>query len=258
MDEALADIKALGATWAQIHPYARISKNGAVRFTEAEQLGFLARAKTKADKAGVQLFLKPHLAYWGTFSWRGAITFTTEAQWTRFFREYTAFIVDQARFAEAHAIPLFAVGTELDATPHRKEWRDVLRAVRAVYTGKVTYAANCDSLENVPFWAKVDLIGVQAYFPVGNGTQLTIAEIESGWGRHADALRALWHRTGKKILFAGAVPERAQRIGVLSPPRLNLGDSQLGALAHGIVGLNANEGDLIPKRNVLKAVPVGR
>ncbi len=46
------------------------------------------------------------------------------------------------------------------------EWREVIAAVRGVYRGRVTYAANFDQYEEVGFWDALDLFGVNAYFPL--------------------------------------------------------------------------------------------
>jgi hypothetical protein len=167
MRSAVRELRRLGVRWVQIHPYAGIRRDGRVSWKPATPDGFVARGLKLVRREGMLAFSKPHLAYWGRFSWRGEIGFSTESEWRRFFEHYTAFIVDQARAAEATETPLFAVGTELKSTLHReRDWRRVIDAVRRVYSGRLTYAANWDAVEKVPFWDAVDLIGVQAYFPV--------------------------------------------------------------------------------------------
>ena len=46
------------------------------------------------------------------------------------------------------------------------EWRGLIGAVRSVYSGRVTYAANFDQFEMVGFWDALDLISINAYFPL--------------------------------------------------------------------------------------------
>ena len=202
--ESLREIRARGAGWAAIHPYAWVATDGGVRFRPAAELGFLTRAVEHAETAGLQLFWKPHLGYWGSFAWRGAIEFgDDETAWRRFFDGYRAFIVDQARFAERAGVPLFAVGVETERTTHREaEWRRIVREVRAVYRGRILYAANWDSLEKVPFWDAVDLIGVHGYFPLADGDEPDIEQIRRGWDGPLARLRALSAATGKPVLFA--------------------------------------------------------
>jgi len=75
--------------------------------------------------------------------------------------------------------------------------------VREVYKGSITYSANWDSIERIPFWDAVDLIGVQAYFPLSSSENPTSAQIEAGWEKHLSGLKALSKRHGdKRVLFA--------------------------------------------------------
>lgn len=205
MSDALTEVKALGVDWVSIHPYARVSSDGSLRFVPAAETGFLAKAATLTREAGMRLFWKPHMAYFGSFEWAGAIEFgNDEAAWNRFFMGYRAFIVDQARFADSVGVPIFAVGVELEGTAHREaEWREILRAVREVYRGRITYAANWDRLELVPFWDAVDAIGVQAYFPLSFSSEPSIDELIQGWQEPLSRLGAFSRRHGdKSVIFA--------------------------------------------------------
>lgn len=190
--ETLRELRTLGVTHVAIHPYAGIDRSGRVRFRPAEEVGYLKRAIAHARAAGVALFWKPHLAYWGRFAWRGAIGFgDEEAAWARFFETYRGFILDQARFAARAEVPIFAIGTELELTVgHAREWKELIAEVRSIYPGHLTYAANWDGLGKVPFWDALDSIGVQAYFPV-----------EHGWKAALEELAALHQTHRRPVLF---------------------------------------------------------
>ena len=45
-------------------------------------------------------------------------------------------------------------------------WIELIERVREVYRGPLTYAANFDQFESVSFWNKLDLISINAYFPL--------------------------------------------------------------------------------------------
>lgn len=47
-----------------------------------------------------------------------------------------------------------------------RHWRELIRQVRQRFSGRLTYAANFDQYEFVAFWDALDLIGVNAYFPL--------------------------------------------------------------------------------------------
>ncbi|MEL7371281.1 MAG: hypothetical protein AAFN74_20330 [Myxococcota bacterium] len=203
MTKTLRTLKPLGVDWVQIHPYAGVRRDGRIRWQPAEETGYLPGAVRIAREEGVKLFWKPHLAYWGSFQWRGAITFSSEAEWRRFFDGYRSFIVDQARFAQKHSIPLFAVGLEYHQTlKYEAEWRRIIKAVRAVYKGRITYAANWDNIERVPFWDALDVIGVQAYFPLSNSRNPTFDEIRRGWAKPMATLNRLAKKFDKPYVFA--------------------------------------------------------
>ncbi len=205
MARSLAELKSLGVEWVAIHPYGWLRKSGEVRFRPARELDFLDRAVELAATAGLRLFWKPHLGYWGSFDWRGDIAFGTDSEaWRRFFDGYRAFIVDQASFAESAGVEILAVGVEYErTTAHESDWRRIIGAVREVYRGKITYVANWDSLEKVPFWDAVDLIGVHAYFPLTAEANPERQEVKRGWQHHLARLRELSAKhNGKRILFA--------------------------------------------------------
>jgi hypothetical protein len=203
MVEALDQLDDLGIEWIAIHPYARVQRDGAVSSHPATEVAYLERAVAIVRAAGMQIFWKPHLAYWGSFEWRGDIDFgADEAAWQRFFDSYQSFIVDQARFAQKSGVEIFAVGVEYEKTTHRElEWRRIISAVREVYHGKVTYAANWDSLNRVPFWDAVDWIGVHAYFPLSLEEDPSPEALWQGWDEPLRQLSTLSSTHGDKPVF---------------------------------------------------------
>ncbi len=203
MESSLSELADLGVQWVSIHPYAGVRRNGTIRSEPAAETGYLERAVAYAKQAGIQLFWKPHLAYWGSFEWRGTIEFgNDEAAWRRFFDGYRVFILDHARFAEQHGIPLLSIGLEYENTTAREaEWRRIIADVRRVYSGQITYSANWDRLEAVPFWDALDLIGVQAYFPLSRDSNPSVEAIRAGWGAPLERLRLLSERVGKPVIF---------------------------------------------------------
>jgi hypothetical protein len=84
-------------------------------------------------------------------------------------------------------------------------WRDLIRAVRTEYRGKVTYAANFDQYQRVGFWDDLDLIGINAYFPLRNANEPATAEVlERGWTRvfgEIDRFRREAKLEDRRVLF---------------------------------------------------------
>lgn len=205
MVRALEEIRELGANWVAIHPYASIGADGEVRLRafDGEAPRHLTRPIAEAHRLGLKILVKPHLAYWRSpFSWRGEIEFEEPEQWERFFKSYERFVVQLARWtADADG---FIVGTELDKTVHHEaRWRALIQAIRGGTQAPLSYAANWDRVNQVPFWDALDAIGVQAYFPLtdSENTQPTEAELRHGWERWTTELEALSSRADRPILF---------------------------------------------------------
>ncbi|WP_235954557.1 glycoside hydrolase family 113 [Cyclobacterium salsum] len=165
-----------------------------------ESLNGLKATLDSARALGLSSMLKPHL--WVRGSWPGEISMKSEADWQTWFRNYKAFILYYAHFAEENGMPLLCVGTELEKTSHREaDWRGIIKAVREVYSGKLTYAANFTEYEKVAFWDDLDYIGVQAYFPLAMGAEPGLTRLNKGWQNVVPTLEKVSREFQKPILF---------------------------------------------------------
>ena len=207
MVKTMAKLKDLGVNWITIHPYAHIHSDGTVggRYVRHmyDEPQWLKRPIAEARRLDLKIMIKPHISYWGSpFDWRGEIEFDTSEQWKRFFETYRQWVTMVARLSkDADA---FVVGTELDRTVHHEqEWRTIIKAVRREFDGPVTYAANWDSYKDIEFWDALDVIGIQAYFPLIKHDGIpTTDELERGWARIMENLTAFADKHERRILFA--------------------------------------------------------
>ncbi len=68
-----------------------------------------------------------------------------------------------------------------------RHWSALIDRVRAIYHGPLGYAANFDQYRDVSFWNKLDVIGINAYFPLRSGRldepdpKVLRAELVEGW-----------------------------------------------------------------------------
>ena len=161
---------------------------------------------TKLAKAtGVKTMLKPHI--WLRRSddkWRQDIAMNSEKEWEAWFDSYERWIVHYARLAEEYQMEALCIGTELHQTTvrHPERWRKIIKSVREVYNGQVTYAANWyKEYEDITFWDDLDYIGVQAYFPLSKGDYPSQKEIVQSWKKHKKRLSALSRKFKKKVVF---------------------------------------------------------
>lgn len=151
---------------------------------------------------GFKVFLKPHL--WLGEGWRSNIQFTDKTKWNTWFASYRKTILHYARMAAVTQSDMFCIGTELKTAVENnpEAWRSLIKEIRAIYTGKLTYAANWDDeLEIVTFWDTLDYIGVQAYFPLTENGHPNLEQIKEGWQPHKERLKMLSKKYNKRVLF---------------------------------------------------------
>lgn len=191
----------LGWQAASDSPEIRMAAAGQALWGETDE-GL--RITTELARArGVRTMLKPRV-WVGRDEWRGEVYMPTDEAWEQWFASYETFILHYARFAEANDIPMLCIGTELHKTvlarPHK--WSALIDAVRAVYSGELTYAANWqEEFEAVPFWEELDYIGVQGYFPLTGEKNPDLETLVDAWRPHLDALDEVQSRVGRPVLF---------------------------------------------------------
>jgi hypothetical protein len=202
-EKELIELKGLGVNWVAIHPYGRIGKDGSVSWKpwpKGQAPDWLRLPAQWAEKHGISLLIKPHLAYWGSpFSWRGEIEFDDPNQLDRFFETYGRWVESIAQAVpNAHG---FAVATELDKLiKHENRWRSIIERIRKQTLAKLTYAANWNSYHDVRFWDALDAIGIQAYFPI-EGSPADPSAARDAWEKHLKTLRLFSKTIGKPVIF---------------------------------------------------------
>lgn len=206
--EALDELAALGCTWVSITPFGRI---WSLRSTEI-QMDFEApyrdnraavlRVIQQAHERGLRVMLVPHL-WVETGGWRGEIDPGSEEGWRRWFASYTHFVTEWARVAEQGGVELFSVGVEMKSSSRTRgsQWFAVIDAVRAVYSGMLTYSANWDEEREVLFWDRLDLVGINAFYPLTEREGAGLDVLREGARRRARELRAWAEHVGRSVLF---------------------------------------------------------
>ncbi|MCX7625365.1 MAG: hypothetical protein N2Z21_04060, partial [Candidatus Sumerlaeaceae bacterium] len=157
-----------------------------------------------AHRLGLRVLLKPHVDLSADPShWRGEIGKNfNESQWAAWFASYEAFIRSYARLAAQENVERFCVGTELAATEGRAaQWRAIVAAVRSEFAGHLVYAANYPDAPALSWWDAVDLIGVDAYYPLTSKSDPTTTELVAAWAPIVANLAALSQMRHKPIVF---------------------------------------------------------
>jgi hypothetical protein len=160
-----------------------------------------------ARQAGIRTLLKPHLWLRARGQWPGQVKMRSAADWQAWFASYSTFLLHYARLAEQYHMEGLCIGTELKhaAVGHEQEWRQLIKQVREVYHGQLTYAANWhDEFEKIRFWDALDFIGVQAYFPLSNKPQPDTAMLRRAWQPHLQAIAQVQRRYNRPVVFTEA------------------------------------------------------
>jgi hypothetical protein len=201
-------IRDLGATHVALFPYGRMPSHEEPRVDRYRgpdvdwsltddgllTLGAMAR------RAGLRVLLLPTLADFVDGHWRGEVRMSDEASWEQWFASYRAFLLHYADLAARMRAAGLSVGTELRQTaPLEAQWRDTIALVRERFDGWLTYAANWDDYDRVPWWDALDFIGVQAYFELGEPERLD--QLVAAWEPIRVRLDEVSTATGRRVIF---------------------------------------------------------
>lgn len=154
------------------------------------------------QKNKVKIMLKPQIWVWrGEFT--GDMVMKSEEDWNTLETTYSDFILTYAELAEETKADIYCIGTELEEfVKNRPEfWKTLIKKVRNIYKGRLTYAANWDEYTRTPFWEQLDYIGVDAYFPLNEEKLPTQQQMQEGWQKWKVKLEAVSTENNKSILF---------------------------------------------------------
>ena len=155
---------------------------------------------------GFKVMLKPHIWIGGLNhdpdNWRSKIDFNDPEKRVQWFQSYTEFIMSQAELAERTGVEMLVVGTELvGISKYTDEWKKLIKRVRKIYSGKLTYAAEGMNAQKIEFWNDLDYIGIDAYFPLTNKNGPSLEELTQGWTKYEPEIRALSEKYSKQVIF---------------------------------------------------------
>lgn len=205
--DAMEDVLASGANWIAVIPlgFTRLPEPK-VYFDMERQWwgerteGTIATIKM-AQNQGIRVMLKPQV--YVPRAWTGAIDFDTEEDWQSWEKSYRTYILSMAHVADSLNADLFCIGTEFKASTARRHeyWQELIREIRSIYRGPLTYAANWDEYPQVTFWNNLDYIGIDAYFPLTHSHTPSVEELKKAWEEPRRAMNDFAREVGKPYLF---------------------------------------------------------
>lgn len=208
-EDPMPPVRDIGATWIAVIPYAfcrpgsprvRYQSNNSWQWWGERPAGVRETIR-KARVAGLQVMLKPQVYVPG--SWTGGISFSSEVQWREWEDSYEAYILPFAEMAEEEGVALLCIGTEfkVSSTERPRYWRQLIRKIRQVYSGKLTYAANWDEFDQIEFWDELDYIGVDAYFPLDPAPTPRVKKLKRAWRKPKRTIEKTVQKFRRPVLF---------------------------------------------------------
>ncbi|HXS17776.1 MAG TPA: hypothetical protein VN764_11335 [Polyangiaceae bacterium] len=208
--EMLDEVARLGGNWISLTAFARMADNKSVGIDAAFEQPWsvtrqaILRSVQLAHARGFRVFLVPHL-WLESGQWRAEMAHASPARFLQFARNYTQLVLPWAKLAEEAGVDLFAVGVELRSwvtTSRAGSFVELIAEVRDVYHGPITYAANWDDVDDTVVWGELDVIGINAFYPLHWEDNASYAQVEAGGYRVRAQVEALAQRYERSVVFS--------------------------------------------------------
>jgi len=142
-----------------------------------------------AHGLGLKVVFKPHVNS-KDGRWAGRIYPT---DWNAWFQSYETLLVEYAQLCQEEGVEILSVGNELSSSTGSDErfftgrinetnWRNLIVAVRAVFSGKLTCAMTAWQVFDDSFPCDaLDYVGINGYVPVSRLLTDTVEIMVDGW-----------------------------------------------------------------------------
>ena len=206
---SLGEARRMGANWVSLTPFGRVWDLTPTGVSPTFELDFvenrsaMRHAVEQAHAQGLRVLLVPHL-WVETGGWRAEIDPGGDAEWAAWSASYREFLLGWARVAAESDADMLSVGVELRSwltTERAPSFVPILRDVRAAYPGPLTYAANWDDVDKTVILGELDVIGINAFFPLAQKDGASRAELMQGGREVATRLAGLAQSWNKPVMF---------------------------------------------------------
>jgi len=114
-----------------------------------------------------------------------------EPCWRNWFNSYTEFQMHYAEIAKAENVDMFVCGSEMVMAESREDdWRRLIKQLRRVYSGILTYNTDKYQEDHVTWWDALDCISSSGYYPI------------DAWEKELDRIEAIVKKHDMPFVFA--------------------------------------------------------
>jgi len=133
--------------------------------------------------------------------WRGKIS-PEKANWKDWWEDYHNYILHYAQLAEKGKAEVFIIGSELISTESQvHRWRELIKLIRGMYTGRLSYSANWDHYWQVKWWDALDIVGMTTYYDLTEGDPPTLERLLDSWKGHREKILDWRKNINRPLLF---------------------------------------------------------
>jgi hypothetical protein len=113
----------------------------------------------QAKQRKLRILLTPRVSVENEAGW--AVRGLKPSNWERWWWSYQRIALHYAKIAATRKLNMYAIGSELSSTEGQLDrWRKLIKSVRKIYKGKLTYLAAADSFDKVAFWDALDVVSI--------------------------------------------------------------------------------------------------
>ena len=184
---------AIQVAWYQTNNSSTVIAPNAKTPTDAS----VTRLIQLAHQEGMRVFLNPFVNSMVGSGWQALFHPRSVSAW---FSSFDHYLAHYAALAQTDHADLFAIGDEFDSLDHvpayEPYWVKAIKTARHYYHGPITYGANYPNYQSVTFWKLVDDVGIDAYFPLSQALNPTVAQLAQAWNLEANKIENWRRRAG--------------------------------------------------------------
>jgi len=207
--ETLSEVQRMGGNWISLTPFSRVwdKKSTGIDLdferSSQETRRNIIESVRMAHARGLRVLLVPHL-WLESGEWRAEMQPGDDARFAEWVESYRRFVLFWAEAAQEAGVDLFAMGVELRSwvtTSRAPSFVRLIEEVRGTYGGLLTYAANWDDVEDTVILGHLDVIGINAFYPLHWEENATWQQVEAGGERVREGVEELARRYERPVVF---------------------------------------------------------
>ena len=208
-DETLSEIQRMKGNWISLTAFSRVwdKKSTGIDLSferpSYETRQNIIESVRMAHARGLRVLLVPHL-WLESGEWRAEMDLSDEKRFKEWTQSYKRFALFWAETAEEAGVDMLAAGVELRSwvtTSRAPSFVQVIEEIRSHYSGLLTYAANWDDVEDTVILGHLDVIGINAFYPLHWEDNATWKQVEAGGMRVRKSVQELAQRYERSVVF---------------------------------------------------------